>query len=393
MLFKEEVRNLDENFTAGCERMFINDILLLNSKKYLKNVYTTSKNNLHSISKNRLHSIPYPHELIPFLYKIIERFNINKHISSLVLKFTTCVLQLYYASIFLINEHKSDQFYVYQVPAVGIFFPDKTVVTYHNFCPNLDYVFNILFLLRKDASNIRLLFVSDSLYKHFLHEYPILKKCKSNVLHNAADIKRFRPQQNKTKKISFVFLSAWIREKGIYMLPNIIRYVNRRYLNKVNFVIGGSSRLWSMPDWQYNSYNLVQNKIFRLGEEFVNVKIIGETNYEKIPSILSNSTFCLLPSLWAEPFSLLAVESLACGTPVIAFNVGGNKEIIVDKENGYLAKDKNVDSLKKLIIKIISDFNLKNYNDLSSSARLSSEKYSAEDRNNNLINILLDCNG
>ena len=62
MLFKEEVRNLDENFTAGCERMFINDILLLNSKKYLKNVYTTSKNNLHSISKNRLHSIPYPHE-------------------------------------------------------------------------------------------------------------------------------------------------------------------------------------------------------------------------------------------------------------------------------------------------------------------------------------------
>jgi glycosyltransferase involved in cell wall biosynthesis len=40
-----------------------------------------------------------------------------------------------------------------------------------------------------------------------------------------------------------------------------------------------------------------------------------------------------------EPFGLSVIESMACGTPVIAFNRGSMPEIILDGKTGYLVKD------------------------------------------------------
>ena len=39
------------------------------------------------------------------------------------------------------------------------------------------------------------------------------------------------------------------------------------------------------------------------------------------------------------------MESLACGTPVVAFNIGGNSDMIDHQQNGYLAEDKNAEDL------------------------------------------------
>ena len=44
----------------------------------------------------------------------------------------------------------------------------------------------------------------------------------------------------------------------------------------------------------------------------------------------------LMPILWDEPFGLVLIESMACGTPVIAFNRGGVTEVVVDKKTGFL---------------------------------------------------------
>jgi glycosyltransferase involved in cell wall biosynthesis len=45
------------------------------------------------------------------------------------------------------------------------------------------------------------------------------------------------------------------------------------------------------------------------------------------------------------PFTIM--ESLACGTPVVAFNIGGNADMIDHKENGYLVKPFDIDDLTK----------------------------------------------
>ena len=46
-----------------------------------------------------------------------------------------------------------------------------------------------------------------------------------------------------------------------------------------------------------------------------------------------------MPGSWPEPFGLVAIESLACGTPVIARRVGGLTEIIRDGVDGFFGDD------------------------------------------------------
>jgi glycosyltransferase involved in cell wall biosynthesis len=46
-----------------------------------------------------------------------------------------------------------------------------------------------------------------------------------------------------------------------------------------------------------------------------------------------------MPVRWREPFGMVMVEALACGTPVIAFPEGAAAEIVIDGENGLLVPD------------------------------------------------------
>ena len=46
-----------------------------------------------------------------------------------------------------------------------------------------------------------------------------------------------------------------------------------------------------------------------------------------------------MPGSWPEPFGLVAIEALACGTPVIARRVGGLPEIIRDGVDGFFGDD------------------------------------------------------
>ena len=52
----------------------------------------------------------------------------------------------------------------------------------------------------------------------------------------------------------------------------------------------------------------------------------------------------LFPIQWGEPFGLVLIESMACGTPVIAFNRGSVPEIVVDGKTGFV-----VDSMSAMI--------------------------------------------
>ena len=46
-----------------------------------------------------------------------------------------------------------------------------------------------------------------------------------------------------------------------------------------------------------------------------------------------------MPIRWPEPFGMVMVEALACGTPVIAFPEGAAPELVVDGETGFLVDD------------------------------------------------------
>ena len=70
-----------------------------------------------------------------------------------------------------------------------------------------------------------------------------------------------------------------------------------------------------------------------------NVEYIGSVGPDRRDSLLGNALALLHPINFSEPFGLSVVESMACGTPVIAFNKGSMPEIIQDGKNGFLVSD------------------------------------------------------
>ncbi len=69
------------------------------------------------------------------------------------------------------------------------------------------------------------------------------------------------------------------------------------------------------------------------------VEYIGEIGDAEKSPFLSGAIALLMPIDWPEPFGLVAIEAMACGTPVIAFNRGAIPEIIEDGVTGFIVED------------------------------------------------------
>ena len=69
------------------------------------------------------------------------------------------------------------------------------------------------------------------------------------------------------------------------------------------------------------------------------VEYLGEINDAQKPEFLSGAIALLVPIDWPEPFGLVMIEAMACGTPVIAFNRGSVPEIVEDGLTGFIVED------------------------------------------------------
>ena len=66
-----------------------------------------------------------------------------------------------------------------------------------------------------------------------------------------------------------------------------------------------------------------------------NIRFTGAVPHEELPAWYSAADVCVVPSYY-ESFGLVAVEAMACGTPVVASRVGGLVSTVTDGVNGYL---------------------------------------------------------
>ncbi|MGB2602621.1 MAG: glycosyltransferase family 4 protein [Candidatus Sulfotelmatobacter sp.] len=80
------------------------------------------------------------------------------------------------------------------------------------------------------------------------------------------------------------------------------------------------------------------------------VEHIGEIGNDEKNAFLGNAAALLFPINWPEPFGLVMIEALACGTPVIAYRSGSVPEIIKDGTTGFIVDDADgaVEAVSKL---------------------------------------------
>jgi glycosyltransferase involved in cell wall biosynthesis len=69
------------------------------------------------------------------------------------------------------------------------------------------------------------------------------------------------------------------------------------------------------------------------------VEYIGEINESQKSEFLGNAAALLFPIDWPEPFGLVMIEAMACGTPVIAFKRGSVPEVIENGVSGFVVED------------------------------------------------------
>ena len=117
-----------------------------------------------------------------------------------------------------------------------------------------------------------------------------------------------------------------------------------KYISNVKFVMAGDGQL--------------RNKIVALIER-LNLKdkfiILGWQR--NIPELISSFDVLVLTSLW-EGMPLVFLEAMACGKPIVATNINGNREVIKDGINGFLVKPRDSYVLAEKVIYLFKNRNL-----------------------------------
>ena len=123
------------------------------------------------------------------------------------------------------------------------------------------------------------------------------------------------------KRDYFAFLGRISPEKGLDRAIKIVA------------AVGGKLKIAAKVDNADREYYETEIKpLLSQGH----VEFIGEIDDTQKPDFLSGAKALVFPIDWPEPFGLVMIEAMACGTPVIAFNCGSVPEVIDDGITGFI---------------------------------------------------------
>jgi len=88
-------------------------------------------------------------------------------------------------------------------------------------------------------------------------------------------------------------------------------------------------------------------------------KAIGWHDHDAIMGLYQEADVCVVPSVWEEPFGLVAVEAMASGRPVCVSRVGGLQDIVVHGETGFIFDREDSAGLARHLAMLLDDAGLR----------------------------------
>jgi len=225
-------------------------------------------------------------------------------------------------------------------------------------------------------------------WKEF-HSYAhsAMDKCKKTIAiskYNAEMIKNIH-KENSDKVVTI--LNGYDQNKfykGIYNRKTVLRElgINKKYKKVVCFsgrlaqnkgidILLQAAKIYEKEDTLTliagygEEYNYLNNLSKELGLK--NVVFLGHKDANSLRKIYNISDVCAVPSR-QEAFGLVALESIACGTPVVASNQGGIPDFI-NEDVGILIEKENVEQLADAILKTINKEKKYNSNKIAKYAK------------------------
>jgi glycosyltransferase involved in cell wall biosynthesis len=157
------------------------------------------------------------------------------------------------------------------------------------------------------------------------------------TVYNAIDPGRFNfvPQVSDDAPLVFLGRLEWI--KGVHHAIAIARTAGRRLVIAGNLVDHAEGRAY-----------FAQHVAPHLDD--VQVKYVGEVDDAQKNVLLGSAAALLMPIEWEEPFGIVMIEALACGTPVIGFRRGAVPEVVRHGQTGFVcdAPSNAVEGVAKL---------------------------------------------
>jgi spore coat protein SA len=179
----------------------------------------------------------------------------------------------------------------------------------------------------------------------------------------------------REEDVALLFSGAFVAEKGLLQLARAFRRVGEED-RRAHLVLAGASGLWGEGSAQHGTPSKYeQNVRATLDADPVRGRVhyLGAVAPATMPAAYAASDALVVPSIWREPFGLVALEAQASRRPVIASATGGLPEV-VRPTTGLLVPPGDVDALAVALRELLERPRFRQ--SLGQTARVQAERFS-----------------
>lgn len=178
---------------------------------------------------------------------------------------------------------------------------------------------------------------------HYLQEEAVINSIVSNKINVIPHFTVKNPEMEYVEPLddTILFIGRVDRLKGIAELLKALSLIRNKTWKA--YVVGSGDGLIEYKKMAIG-FGIEENIVFQ-----------SHCNYAELDEYYCKASVVVFPSMSIESFGLVGIEAMSFGRPVVAFDVGGPREWLIDGETGFLVQRGDVSKLASTIYMLLQD--------------------------------------